>query len=292
LIQSIKSFPQVLYGRKGLTMDLRIAKWEAEFREEIREIGFFDASCWYGMSNQPRRALIPSFEHLQEEAGRIGFRGCNVSNLISKYLRPQQGNSLVIDDINAMESSDPISFVPSVVVSPWAFDSETHFGEYLFEMLAAGVKSVRLFPRTHNYLLTDWSFGYVLPLIASQRLPLFVWTKEFDWQRIFEIAQAYPIMPVVVEQCDVEAFFNLGYIRPLLDECKNVYIVTNRMHEYAVLDYLVEQYGGSRFIFGSHIPLDDPYAQLAVVTMGLFSRQQKEQIAHENLEKLFSEVRS
>jgi len=111
-----------------------------------------------------------------------------------------------------------------------------------------------------------------------------------DWNEIYETSQKYPKLPIVVEQCEVEAFFNLGYLMPLLEATSNVYLETNRVHEYLALDAMVERVGGGRFIYGSNMPVDDPYPQLAVITLGLFSQEDKRRIAHENLENLFADV--
>lgn len=273
-------------------MDQRISDWEQAFRADIERLGFYDANCWYGMSNQPRRALIPTLLELDRVVQKIGYRKCNVCTLVAKYLKPVHGNSLLLEELRNTELDNKEFYTPAIVLTPWMFAAESEFEEYLGRMLESGVKSVRMFPKTHNYLMNTWSYEYVPRLLEAYRVPLFVWTKDFDWNQIYDLCDRHPRLPVIVEQCDVEAFFNLGYIVPLLEACTNVYLETNRVHEYAALDFLVKKFGGGRFIYGSHMPLDDPYAQLAVITMGQFSDDDKRQIAHENLERLFAGIRT
>jgi predicted TIM-barrel fold metal-dependent hydrolase len=266
-------------------MAVKTEEFEREFRQSVRDLAFFDANCWYGRSDQPRRSVIDTIDEFEEVASGIGYARCNVGYLVSKYLKPFEGNDALIADVAGKQR-----FVPSIVLAPWMFENEVQTNEYLERMLKQGVRSVRMFPKTHHYLLNDWSYGYVLKLLEAYRLPLFIWSTEMDWNEIYETSQKYPKLPIVVEQCEVEAFFNLGYLMPLLEATSNVYLETNRVHEYLALDAMVERVGGGRFIYGSNMPVDDPYPQLAVITLGLFSQEDKRRIAHENLENLFADV--
>ena len=267
-------------------MPMTVGQWQQEFTESIRELAFFDANCWYGRTNQPRRSVIDSIDALDKVATGIGYDRCNVSYLLSKYLKPHEGNAILMDDVDGRDR-----FTPSIVFTPWMVESESQAEEYLESMLRLGARSVRLFPKTHHYLINEWSYSYLPKLLEAYRVPLFVWTEEMDWNEVYALSRAYPRLPIVVEQCEVEAFFNLGYLVPLLESTANVYLETNRVHEYLALDVLVERLGGNRFIYGSNMPVDDPYPQLAVITMGDFPNEDKKRIAHENLESLFSDVR-
>jgi uncharacterized protein len=268
-------------------MDSAIAEWNASFREEIKKLRFFDANCWYGMSNLPRRALVRTIAELDVLMDRTGVEKGNVSSFIAKFLKPMEGNAQLFEDV-----SGKIRYIPSIVVTPWMYPAAGEVEAYVLEMVSRGARSVRLFPRTHHYIINDWSNGFLLKLLEHHRIPLFATTKDWDWRMLHELGHDHPALPVVLEQSDTEAFFNLGYLMPLMEGCPNMYLETNRAHEYLALDALVGRFGGGRFVYGSCLPLDDPFAHLAMITMGDFSQETKEQIAHRNLEDLFAGIRN
>ncbi|MGA2379092.1 MAG: amidohydrolase family protein [Spirochaetia bacterium] len=268
-------------------MDSAIAEWNASFLEDIKKLRFFDANCWCGMSKYPRRALVKTIGDLDVLMERTGVEKGNVSSFIAKFLKPMEGNAQLLEDVSGKSR-----YTPCIVATPWMFPTAAQVEAYVLEMVSRGARSVRLFPKTHHYIINDWSNGFLLKLLEHHRIPLFVTTKDWDWHTLYELSHAHPVLPVVLEQSDTEAFFNLGYLMPFMERCPNVYLETNRVHEYLALDTLVRRFGGGRFVYGSSLPLDDPYAHLAMITMGDFSQANKEQIAHGNLEKLFAGVRN
>lgn len=257
------------------------------FFEEIKELRFFDANCWYGMSKHPRRAFVRTVDELDALMERTGVAKANVSFFIAKFLKPMEGNSQLLEDIRGKDR-----YTPSIVVIPWMFPTEAEVEAYVLEMVAQGVKSIRIFPKTHNYIVNAWSNSFLLDLFEQHRIPVFVTTKDLSWDMLYQLGHDHADLPVILEQSDMEAFFNLGYLIPLLEKCPNISLETNRVHEYLALDTLVRRFGAGRFVYGSSVPVDDPFAQLALITMGDFSRSDKEKIAHENLEELFAGVRS
>lgn len=267
-------------------MESAIAEWNASFLEEIKELRFFDANCWYGMSKHPRRALVRTIADLDALMERTGMAKGNVSSFIAKFLKPMEGNAQLLEDVSGKSR-----YTPCIVVTPWMFSTAAKVEAYVMEMVSRGALSVRLFPKTHNYIINEWSNSFLLRFLEHHRIPLFVTTRDLDWRMLHELSHDHPDLPVVLEQSETEAFFNLGYLLPLLESCPNMYLETNRVHQYLALDTLVRTLGGGRFIYGSSLPLDDPYAQLAMITMGDFSQTNKEQIAHGNLEGLFAAVR-
>ncbi len=267
-------------------MDSPIAEWNASFLDEIKKLRFFDANCWYGMSKYPRQALVRTIGELDAVMERTGVEKGNVTSFIAKFLKPMEGNALLLEDVAGKNR-----YTPSIVVIPWMFPTAAEVEAYVLDMVSKGARSVRLFPKTHNYIINDWSNGFLLKLLSHHRIPLFVTTKDWDWHMLYALSHDHPDLPVVLEQSDMEAFFNLGYLMPFMEQCPNVYLETNRAHEYLALDTLVRRFGGGRFVYGSCVPLDDPFAQLAMITMGDFSQANKERIAHGNLERLFAGVR-
>ena len=159
-------------------------------------------------------------------------------------------------------------------------------------MLKNGIRAAKLFPKSHNYSLAEWSSADLLHKLEERRIPLFIWSRETDWDTLYTICTTYPHLPVVLEQCDEEAYWNLRFVFALLEKCQNLYIETNKGHLYLGIDETVKRFGASRLIFSTHLPFDDPYVSLGLITDGDFSSQAKEAIAHKNLENLIEGVKS
>jgi predicted TIM-barrel fold metal-dependent hydrolase len=129
-------------------------------------------------------------------------------------------------------------------------------------------------------------------MLEERRVPLFIWPRETDWDTLHETASRHPRLPVVLEQCEEEAYWNLRFLVPLLERCENVRVETGKAHLYLGVDEIVKRFGASRVIYGSNLPVDDPFASLMLVTDGDFSDGDKEKIARGNLETLIQGVKT
>ena len=122
-------------------MDSAIAEWNASFREEIKKLRFFDANCWYGMSNLPRRALVRTIAELDVLMDRTGVERGNVSSFIAKFLKPMEGNAQLLEDV-----SGKIRYIPSIVATPWMYPAAGEVEAYVLEMVSRGARSVPALP--------------------------------------------------------------------------------------------------------------------------------------------------
>jgi hypothetical protein len=178
----------------------------------------------------------------------------------------------------------------SFVLLPDGTGELGNLDRYLDSMLHNGVRTVRLFPKSHNFSLADWCSGRLLSRLEERRIPLFIWPRETNWESLYGVASRYPRLPLVLEQCEEEAYWNLRFVVPLLERCPNIYIETDKAHLYLGVDEIVRRFGSGRLIFGSHLPVDDPFASLMLVTDGDFPEDGKIEIAHANLDALLNGV--
>jgi predicted TIM-barrel fold metal-dependent hydrolase len=57
------------------------------------------------------------------------------------------------------------------------------------------------------------------------------------------------------------------------------------------VSYLVRNFGSERLLFGSFLPMNDPYAAIGLVLDADIAVQERENILGKNLERLIAEVR-
>ena len=267
---------------KGYTAEL-----EKSFRDEVKSLGFFDANCWIGRPNFPGPYYLHGVEEIAEHLDYCGIERAMVSHALARFSHPLVGNDLLLKAIDGFPK-----LTGSFVLLPGATGEFGSLDGYLDSMLKANVRAVRLFPKSHNYSLGDWTCSDLLSRLEERLLPLFIWPRETDWDTLYEVSSKYARLPVVLEQCEEEAYWNLRYLVPLLERCANVRVETAKGHLYLGIDEIVRRFGAGRVIFGSNTPIDDPFASLMLVTGGDFPEDDKRRIAHGNLDTLLSGVKT
>ncbi len=261
---------------------------EAAFRERIRRLRFFDANCWLGRPNAAGPVYLHGVAELQETLMRCGIERAIVSHCLARFSHPRVGNEMLIEELGKARAEPKLT--GSFVLLPDGTDELGNLDRYIEAMLGEGVRTVRLFPKSHNFSLADWCSGRLLSRLEERRIPLFIWPRETDWDSLYGVASRHPRLPLVLEQCEEEAYWNLRFVVPLLARCPNVFVETDKAHLYLGVDEIVRRFGPGRLIFGSHLPVDDPFASLMLVTDGDFPEEGKGGIAHANLEALLNGV--
>ena len=273
-----------------------VADLEKRFKEKVKSLRFFDANCWIGRPNFPGPCYPNGVDEIVEHLGHCGIGKAIVSHTLARFSHPTVGNSMLLESLSAAQAdsrtagSPGAELIPSFVLLPGVTGELGPLDAYIDSMVEAGGRTVRLFPKSHNYSLRDWGCADLLSRLEERKLPLFIWPRETDWDTLFEAASRHPRLPVVLEQCEEEAYWNLRFLVPLLERCENVRVETNKAHLYLGVDEIVRRFGASRVLFGSNLPVDDPFASLMLVADGDFSDGDKEKIARGNLENLIQGV--
>lgn len=266
-------------------MESYLEEMGKRFSESKRSLHFFDAHCWIGRSNNLLPVSLSTPNEIIEQMDYSGIEKALVSHTFSRYYHPLVGNEYLMREINGIDR-----LRGCFVLIPPSTGEMDSVDQYIEDMLTKGVRTVRLFPRSHRFSLEEWSSGALLGKLEERRIPLFIWGRETDWNTLYAICKRYPHLPVVLEQTDEEAYWNGRYLFPTLEKCENLFLEVDNCVLYLEIDESVKRFGAERLIFGTYLPADDPNASLMLVTEGDFSQKEKEQIAHKNLEKLIEAV--
>jgi hypothetical protein len=232
-------------------MKKHVADLEKRFKEKVKSLRFFDANCWIGRPNYPGPVYLNGADEIIAYLGHCGIQGAIVSHTLSRFSHPTVGNRLLLETLSSARSGSrtgvgrDAELIASFVLLPDATGELGNLDGYIDSMVKAGGRTVRLFPKSHNYSLKDWTCASLLTRLEERGVPLFVWPWE-----------------------------------------------TDKAHLYLGLDELVSRFGASRVIFGSNLPIDDPFASLMLVTDGDFSDDDREKIARGNLERLVQGVKT
>ena len=171
----------------------------------------------------------------------------------------------------------------------------SYFGEYLSAedffaaMKAHHVTSMRLLPKTCGYSLRPHAIGKLMDLAAQCRMPVFINIfEEIATDDLYDLCRTYPAVSFVAGNSGYRENRRLG---PVLEQCPNFYLGTGNYVSHCGIKLFCEHYGAERLIFDTGLPTGSATAAVSLIGYAEISQEEKELIAHGNIEKLLGEVR-
>ena len=254
-------------------------------RQELAErLRFFDAELWLGPPEGFPLAEEMASETLREAAAASYITGGLVSHWLGKTASPQDGNR-ALTELLAESSDDHYAIwtgLPLFPEEPGPLPGK----DKIFDR----VRGVRVFPTSHRFLLEDFVVGPLFDFMMQARLPLFVWHTELDWSSLHEIAGRYPEMTIMVETQTQKILYHMRTLFPLMRERSNVLLETSNLAGQDYLEYGVKTLGPERFVFGSFMPVFDPFSPIGSILDARISEADKKLVAGDNLRRIVGAV--
>ena len=185
-----------------------------------------------------------------------------------------EGNELLMQQI----AGEP-RVVPQFVGNP-TYDDMDAFASQLHEL---AVRSVRMAPATHRYPFTDWVVGDWLEWLASENLPLWLDSKEFDPTQVHDTLKNHPDTPVVFSEVH---YTQAAWSVPLLKSLPNTYIEISRFVVPDGYQKLIDKVGIDKVIFGSRFPDSSMAPPLYALHRMNLSDEDLQAVCSGNLERL------
>ena len=254
-------------------------------RELAEQLRFFDTNVWLG-----RPAGFPLAKELAgADLGNIlqkyYITGALVSHWWGKTVSPQDGNRALHeivphlgDNISAIWTGLPL----------WPAESGLLPGA---EMDDGNVAGVRIFPKSHHFPLAGWCIGSLCRWLVERRLPLHIWHVELDWPELYVLAKEFPNLTIIVETQTQKILYHTRPLFALMRDCGNVMVELSNFVGPGFVEYAVRTFGAERFIFGSFLPMNDPFVAIGLILDADISDSDKIRIAGENTRDLVREVR-
>ncbi len=254
------------------------------YRRRKTATEWFDAHCWIGVG--PRSSLRPvtTWEQTVQQLARYGIRRAVVAHALARDYDPTTGNRLLLAAI-----ADREALWGAAVLTPDDED-QVSLGKRLKSLIAGKVRMVRVFPRSHNWSLSDWGFGPWLDALEELQLPLAVWHTETTWADVAAVCQSHPRLPVIVEGPNRKLLYHNRTYYQLFERFPNFHLEIHNLVGYLGLDDLVRRFGSNRLIFGTYFPHQDPNVPMMLVTHGELSVADQANIAGGNMLRLMTEV--
>jgi hypothetical protein len=270
-------------GARGL--ERRIASLARARREQAERLELFDASCWLGEPAGFPLARAMGAEELARSLPQYGIRSALVSHWAGLRVAPREGNRLLAaalgragEGLRAVCTGLPL-FPREEGPLPGAGP------------LGHPCGGVRLFPRSHNFPLAPWVVGELCAWMAERGLPLFLWHVEVEWPALHALALAFPRLAIVVETQTQKILYQDRALFALMKDCPNVHAETSNLAGADFLRWAARELGARRLLFGSFLPVNDPWAAIGMILDADLSWEEKRLVAGENLRRLLAEVR-
>ena len=264
----------------------RISQMAQERMALAKQLRFFDANLWLGRPEGFPLAEEVFPDRLSEALESRYITGGLVSHWTGKSVSAQEGNEAVlaalkgqIDNLFAVWTGLPLF---PAEAGPVPGQTET----------PKEVRALRIFPKSHNFPLTEWCLGSLFDWLIKRCMPLFIWHTELAWPSVYQIAKAFPDLRIVVETQVQKILYHTRPLFSLLRDCRNVFVELSNFAGQGFVEYAVREFGAERLLFGSFLPVNDPLVAMGMVLDANLPEQEKALIAGENLRRLVSEVRS
>lgn len=255
------------------------------YRQRKAALAWVDAHCWIGVGPQETLRPVTSVEETRQTLERYGIRRAVVAHAAARDCDPTAGNQLLVEAIAGQES-----FWGAAVLAPGGPLEE--FRDYVRSLIAGKIRVARVFPRSHNWLLSSWCAGPWLDVLEELRVPLAVWHTEASWDDVAAVCQAHPRLPVIVEGPNRKLLYHNRVYYRLLEQFANFHLEIHNLVGYLGVDDAVRRFGSRQLVFGTFFPRQDPNVPMMLVTHGDLSPADQENIAYANMERLIEGVAS
>lgn len=257
----------------------------------------FDANASFGMDmvnhecvNHENFIVLEKVDvagNAQELISYMDYAGIERANVWhrSQYeLDPTAGNAHLLQEIRGYE--DRLS--PSLTILPMITDWEYAPKPFFDLMKRHNAKTVHAFPLQNRYIMCEATMGEQLDLLTELRIPVYLSPRD-GFEPIYSVLKEYPDLTVIL--------YNIGwwpsarYVYPLLKRYKNVYFETGDFSMMKGYEDVCRRFGSERMLFGTNFPTNNMAGSICCLEMAKLSDEEKENIAHANMERLLSEVK-
>jgi len=252
------------------------------------ELILFDSNCMLGPSTENEGESFCDKESLIKAMDYYKISKALVYGSFAKNNCPEEGNQVLSSLVGNTKS-----LYKSYLVLP-SYTGEFPGGKSLIkEFEDNGVVSARLAPNKFNFTLESWNVDTLLGILEDINMPLFLdldlnhWSDEVPWPAIHRICKTFPKLTVVL--CRIGCGYN-RILFPLMDCCSNLKFETSYFDTNNGIKAVVERFGSERLLFGTDMPIHNPSCPTGMLYFSQISDEDKQAIAHKNLEKLIGGV--
>jgi hypothetical protein len=241
---------------------------------------FFDCNALVGVRGDRHVETPFTVERLLEDMAYYDIHGALLCVAAAKEYYPTRGNELAVKAASASPR-----LAACWVLLPHHAGEMAPPRELLRQMERAGVRAARLCPKTHGYGTHALVIGELLSALAEAKLPVFLDRAEVELAQVDELCRNHPGLPLVL--CGVSWGEDRALL-PLLKAHGNLHLETSAFQGHRAYERVAREVGAERLLFGTEWPFRSPGAARMMAVYERLEPEERELIAHGNLERLLS----
>ena len=228
--------------------------------------------------------IAETAEELVAEMDYIGIEKAVVWHRAQYDQDPTAGNKKLIDGIQGVVER----LIPSWVILPDITDSEYAPNIFFDEMKKNGVKALRAYPEQNRYILCDVTMGEQLGLLSELKIPLYL-SPMFGFEMVYNVMEEFANLTVILS--NIGWWPSLRQVLPLVRRYPNFYFETGDFSQPHGFEDVCSKLGSERMLYGTNFPTNSMAGSAYTLLKAKISEEDRENIAHRNLERLLSEVK-
>ncbi len=237
--------------------------------------------------NYPVIEKVRQAEYAKDLLAEMDFAGVDEAYVydVAQYnCHPSLGNDRIIEDVKENKERLHPTWTVLPGIAEAGFEPENLFKA----MKENDVKALRAFPQRNRYMLDRVTMGETLDIMVEKNIPLYV-TPMGNWEHIFNALKEFPNLTAIITNYGL--WGSGRYLYPLLRAYKNVYIDTSDFQVLGGFEAVCSKFGAERLVFGSNFPCDNYGGPIAALMGANITMEEKEMIAHKNIERIMGEVK-
>ena len=238
---------------------------------------YFDCNMRIGRAGIVRPEQTLDADGLLGEMDYCGLDCALVYHAWAPEVDAPRGNQKLLEEIEGYDR-----FYPCFCPLPDATDELPPPEEFASDVRAQH-GAVRLYPKAHNYALSDWCMGKTFAALAEAEVPALVELAQIEWNELAALLRGHPKMPVIL----LATSYRINRdIYPLFEQHPNLYLETATYQIMRGIEGVCRRYGSERLIFGTGLPLLDAGGPISQITYAELPDEDKRLIAGGNLARL------
>jgi hypothetical protein len=259
-----------------------IKNYSNKYIEQVQRLDLFDCGIWMGKPEGFPLAAEKGFKELKEEMKDFYINGALLSHWRGKTLSAQDGNRS-LEEKSGLFSENMYSIWTGLPLYPEPVASGPIPG---IGRPNSSMRGVRIFPTSHNFITEEWVIGTLCQWLYKHKIPLFVMHTEISWTSLYRLATLYPELTIVLETQTKKILYHTRVLFPLMRECPNIMVETSNFAGQGYIEYVVREFGAGRLVFGSFMPVNDPFVPIGMIINADIKEQEKLLIASGNIKRI------
>lgn len=216
----------------------------------------------------------PDAAGLVEVQRRLGVTGCLLTTVSARLHDPLTGNAETVEALDTVPGARACPMiVPALPGEPGIEDTPA------WQVAIAATAM----PRLHGWSLTDPGVGDLWTSMGERALPLRLSALEVSLPAVEAFSTAHPQVPVLLTDVGYRA---LRELTGVLTRSPSLHLVLTNFATHLGLEWLVEQVGSARILYGTGTPWHDPGSTTARLLWSGLGDEDVAAIAHGNAVRL------